>query len=39
MNSTKAILENGGGPVTSSLEAIARCIPAGGIDFGYCSVS
>jgi hypothetical protein len=25
-------------PPTSSLEAIARCIPAGGIDFGYCCV-
>lgn len=39
MNSTKVILENGGGPVTSSLEAVARCVPAAGIDFGYCSVS
>jgi hypothetical protein len=41
MNNTKATLENGGvaGPASSSLEAVARCIPSTGIDFGYCSVS
>lgn len=40
MNSSKNNLENGGlGPVTSSLEAVARCVPTTGIDFGYCSVS
>lgn len=40
MNNSKTNIENGGlGPVTSSIEAVARCIPAAGIDFGYCSVS
>jgi len=41
MNNSKTNIENGGlaGPVTSSLDAVARCIPSSGIDFGYCSVS
>ena len=41
MNNSKPTLENGGvaGPATSSLDAVARCIPQSGMDFGYCSVS
>lgn len=27
------------GPVTSSLDAVSRCVPASGIDFGYCGVA
>lgn len=41
MNTSNKTLENGGvdGPTSSSLEAVARCIPSCGMDFGYCTVS
>lgn len=37
MNSTKIVETTG--PVLSSIDALVKCIPAQGIDFGYCSVA
>ena len=41
MNTSSKTVENGGvaGPVSSSLEAVARSVPACSMDFGYCTVS
>lgn len=45
MNSISKGQENSGGHMTaaglaqSSLEAVARCVPSNGIDFGYCGVT